>query len=113
VDFSVFAVRCKICYGKQACGGSWAGRELFGNGTASDDCMDVTACGVCCVPTPPPAPTQEDEDACSDYGSRDKPGSALGRAVPDGSVLFPDIFRTDHLLFYERFKAYQDYILGK
>ncbi|NXJ08118.1 SHCBP protein, partial [Odontophorus gujanensis] len=56
--------------------------------------------------------TQEDEDTCSDYGSRDKPGTALGRTVPDGNALFPDIFRTDHLLFYERFKAYQDYILA-
>ncbi|NWU91426.1 SHCBP protein, partial [Upupa epops] len=55
---------------------------------------------------------QEDEDACSDYGSRDKPGTTLGRTVPDGNVLFPEIFHTDHLLFYERFKAYQDYILA-
>ncbi|XP_064315550.1 SHC SH2 domain-binding protein 1 isoform X2 [Phalacrocorax carbo] len=55
---------------------------------------------------------QEDGDSCSNYGSRDKPGPALGRTVPNGSVLFPDIFHTDHLLFYERFKAYQDYILA-
>ncbi|KAM6250855.1 SHC SH2 domain-binding protein 1 [Spheniscus humboldti] len=55
---------------------------------------------------------QEDDDSSSDYGSRDKPGTALGRTVPDGNVLFPDIFHTDHLLFYERFKAYQDYILA-
>ncbi|NXA35000.1 SHCBP protein, partial [Eudromia elegans] len=55
---------------------------------------------------------QEDDDACSDYGSHDKPGTALGRTVPDGNVLFPDIFQTDNLLFYERFKAYQDYILA-
>ncbi|XP_067158636.1 SHC SH2 domain-binding protein 1 isoform X2 [Apteryx mantelli] len=54
----------------------------------------------------------EEDDTCSDYGSRDKPGTALGRTVPDGNVLFPDIFQTDHLLFYERFKAYQDYILA-
>ncbi|XP_055582799.1 SHC SH2 domain-binding protein 1 isoform X2 [Falco cherrug] len=55
---------------------------------------------------------REDDDSCSDYGSRDKPGTALGRTVPDGNVLFPDIFHTEHLLFYERFKAYQDYILA-
>ncbi|NXY42677.1 SHCBP protein, partial [Ceuthmochares aereus] len=55
---------------------------------------------------------QDDDDSCSDYGSRDKPGSGLGRTVPDGNVLFPDIFHTDRLLFYERFKAYQDYILA-
>ncbi|XP_075622190.1 SHC SH2 domain-binding protein 1 [Balearica regulorum gibbericeps] len=54
----------------------------------------------------------QEDDPCSDYGSRDKPGTALGRTVPDGNVLFPDIFHTDHLLFYERFKAYQDYILA-
>lgn len=62
---------------------------------------------------PLPSPDLLQEDSCSDYGSRDKPGTALGRTVPDGNVLFPDIFHTDHLLFYERFKAYQDYILGK
>ncbi|NXN88140.1 SHCBP protein, partial [Bombycilla garrulus] len=51
-------------------------------------------------------------DSCSDYGSRDKPGTTLGRTVADGNVLFPDIFHTDRLLFYERFRAYQDYILA-
>ncbi|NWZ80511.1 SHCBP protein, partial [Poecile atricapillus] len=51
-------------------------------------------------------------DSWSDYGSRDKPGTTLGRTVPDGNVLFPDIFHTNHLLFYERFRAYQDYILA-
>ncbi|NWV07260.1 SHCBP protein, partial [Ptilonorhynchus violaceus] len=51
-------------------------------------------------------------ESWSDYGSRDKPGTTLGRTVPDGNVLFPDIFHTDHLLFYERFRAYQDYILA-
>ncbi|NXP53540.1 SHCBP protein, partial [Heliornis fulica] len=55
---------------------------------------------------------QEDDDSCNNYGSYDKPGTALGRTVPDGNVLFPDIFHTDNLLFYERFKAYQDYILA-
>lgn len=60
-----------------------------------------------------PDQLQEDEDISSDYGSRDKPGTALGRTVPDGNALLPDIFHTDRLLFYERFKAYQDYILGK
>ncbi|NXN14499.1 SHCBP protein, partial [Indicator maculatus] len=53
-----------------------------------------------------------EDDFCSDYGSHDKPGTALGRTVPDKNVLFPDTFHTDHLLFYERFKAYQDYILA-
>ncbi|NXU55199.1 SHCBP protein, partial [Turnix velox] len=55
---------------------------------------------------------EEDGDSCSDYGSHDKPGTALGRTVSGGNVLFPDVFQTDHLLFYERFQAYQDYILA-
>uniref|UniRef100_A0A672V6V7 SHC SH2 domain-binding protein 1 n=1 Tax=Strigops habroptila TaxID=2489341 RepID=A0A672V6V7_STRHB len=55
---------------------------------------------------------QEDDDSSSDYGSGDKPGTALGRTVPNGNVFFPDIFHTNHLLFYERFKAYQDCILA-
>uniref|UniRef100_A0A8D0GFR6 SHC SH2 domain-binding protein 1 n=1 Tax=Sphenodon punctatus TaxID=8508 RepID=A0A8D0GFR6_SPHPU len=54
----------------------------------------------------------EEEDGCSDYGSRDKPGTILGRLVPDGNALFPDTFQTNHFLFYERFKAYQDYMLA-
>ncbi|NWR87720.1 SHCBP protein, partial [Furnarius figulus] len=52
------------------------------------------------------------EDSWSDYGSRGKVGTALGRTVPGGNVLFPDIFHTDHLFFYERFRTYQDYILA-
>ncbi|XP_057257100.1 SHC SH2 domain-binding protein 1 [Pezoporus wallicus] len=55
---------------------------------------------------------QEDDDSSSDYGSSDKPGTVLGRTAPNGNVLFPDVFHTSHLLFYERFKAYQDYILA-
>lgn len=43
MNFSVFVLRCEICYGKQACDGSWAEQELFGNRSASDDCMDLTA----------------------------------------------------------------------
>ncbi|KAF7244709.1 SHC SH2 domain-binding protein 1 [Varanus komodoensis] len=56
----------------------------------------------------------DSSDCCSrsDYGSRGKPGSALQRLVPEGSVLFPDTFQTNSLLFYERFKAYQDYMLA-
>ncbi|KAM8985600.1 SHC SH2 domain-binding protein 1 [Ara ararauna] len=55
---------------------------------------------------------QEDDDSSSDYGSGDKPGTALGRSAPNGNVHFPDIFHTNNLLFYERFKAYQDFILA-
>ncbi|XP_060109825.1 SHC SH2 domain-binding protein 1 [Heteronotia binoei] len=50
--------------------------------------------------------------SCSDYGDHDKPGTALQRLVPEGNVLFPDTFQTNNLLFYERFKAYQDYMLA-
>ncbi|NXY88824.1 SHCBP protein, partial [Alcedo cyanopectus] len=46
------------------------------------------------------------------YGSRGKPGTTLGRTVSCGNLCFPDTFRTDDLLFYERFKVYQDYILA-
>ncbi|XP_015223850.2 SHC SH2 domain-binding protein 1 [Lepisosteus oculatus] len=56
--------------------------------------------------------TEEDDDSCSDYGSSDKPGTVLQRAECTGNVAFPDIFQTNQLLFYERFKAYQDYMLG-
>ncbi|XP_058849760.1 SHC SH2 domain-binding protein 1-like isoform X3 [Acipenser ruthenus] len=55
---------------------------------------------------------QDDDSSSSDYGSHDKPGTVLQRLMPDGNVLFPDMFQTNQLLFYERFKAYQDYMLG-
>uniref|UniRef100_A0A671Q9Q7 SHC SH2 domain-binding protein 1-like n=1 Tax=Sinocyclocheilus anshuiensis TaxID=1608454 RepID=A0A671Q9Q7_9TELE len=37
--------------------------------------------------------------------------SVWTRARP-GNGKLPDTFQTDHLLYYERFKAYQDYMLG-
>ncbi|XP_029464314.1 SHC SH2 domain-binding protein 1 [Rhinatrema bivittatum] len=55
---------------------------------------------------------QDEDDSSSDYGSHDKPGTVLPSLVPNGNILFPEIFQTSHLLFYERFKAYQDYILA-
>lgn len=33
--------------------------------------------------------------------------------VLQGKTHFPEMFQTSHLLFYERFSAYQDYILGE
>ncbi|XP_027723578.1 SHC SH2 domain-binding protein 1 [Vombatus ursinus] len=54
----------------------------------------------------------QDEDTFSDYGSHDKPGTILQKSVPEGNVSFPEIFQTNQLLFYERFRAYQDYILA-
>ncbi|KAF3817871.1 hypothetical protein GH733_013158, partial [Mirounga leonina] len=53
----------------------------------------------------------QDEDSCSDCSNHDKPGSSLPSFVPSGKTHFPEIFQTSQLLFYERFKAYQDYIL--
>lgn len=52
----------------------------------------------------------EDDDSGTDYGSGDKP--FLKKAEHVGSGLLPGIFQTNQLLFYERFKAYQDYMLG-
>lgn len=53
-----------------------------------------------------------DEDSCSDRGDCDKPGTSLPSFVLEGKTNFPEMFQTSHLLFYERFRAYQDYILG-
>ncbi|KAM9192063.1 SHC SH2 domain-binding protein 1 isoform 1-T1 [Dugong dugon] len=53
-----------------------------------------------------------DEDSCSDCSSYDKAGTGLQSFVPEGKTLFPEIFQTSQLLFYERFRAYQDYILA-
>ncbi|XP_066569790.1 SHC SH2 domain-binding protein 1 [Amia ocellicauda] len=55
---------------------------------------------------------EEADDGSSDYGSSDRPGTHLQRAARRGDVAFPDTFQTTQLLFYERFKAYQDYMLG-
>ncbi|KAM4017839.1 SHC SH2 domain-binding protein 1 isoform 2-T2 [Anomaloglossus baeobatrachus] len=53
---------------------------------------------------------QEDED--SDYGSHKKLGKVSSRCVLAGKIQFPDLFQTSNLLFYERFEAYKDYLLG-
>ncbi|EHB16149.1 SHC SH2 domain-binding protein 1 [Heterocephalus glaber] len=52
------------------------------------------------------------EDSSSDCSSHDKPGSSLQSFVPEGKSPFPEIFQTNQLLFYERFRAYQDYMLA-
>ncbi|KAJ8782553.1 hypothetical protein J1605_000532 [Eschrichtius robustus] len=54
----------------------------------------------------------EDEDSYSDCSNYDKPGTSLQSFVPEGKTNFPEMFQTSHLLFYERFRAYQDYILA-
>ncbi|KAJ8252367.1 hypothetical protein COCON_G00216790 [Conger conger] len=51
-------------------------------------------------------------DSGTDYVTGDKPGTLLQRAERVGDVALPDTFQTDQLLYYERFKAYQDYMLG-
>ncbi|XP_068113681.1 SHC SH2 domain-binding protein 1 isoform X2 [Hyperolius riggenbachi] len=52
----------------------------------------------------------EDED--SDYGSHKKLGRVSPCHILSGNVQFPDLFQTSNLLFYERFEAYKDYLLG-
>ncbi|KAM4833550.1 SHC SH2 domain-binding protein 1 isoform 2-T2 [Thomomys bottae] len=53
-----------------------------------------------------------DEDSCHDGNYCDKPGTLLQSFVPEGKTLFPEVFQTSQLLFYERFQVYQDYILA-
>ncbi|XP_029931947.1 SHC SH2 domain-binding protein 1 isoform X2 [Myripristis murdjan] len=61
---------------------------------------------------------EDDEDDGDDSGtdhwvSDHKSGTQLQRAERQGgNACLPDTFQTNHLLFYERFKAYQDYMLG-
>lgn len=60
-----------------------------------------------------PSGSPQDGDASSDCSREDGPGSRLPRFVLQGKTHFPEMFQTGHLLFYERFSAYQDYILGE
>uniref|UniRef100_A0A8C5RQJ0 SHC binding and spindle associated 1 n=1 Tax=Laticauda laticaudata TaxID=8630 RepID=A0A8C5RQJ0_LATLA len=53
-----------------------------------------------------------ENSSCSDYGSHDRSGTTLQRLVSDAKALLPDTFQTNNLLFYERFKTYQDYMLA-
>ncbi|XP_029947968.1 SHC SH2 domain-binding protein 1 isoform X2 [Salarias fasciatus] len=59
-----------------------------------------------------------EDDSCSDHDSgtnlfeAEHSGSQLQRCEwPGGGSGLPDTFQTSRLLFYERFKAYQDYML--
>ncbi|XP_010896052.2 SHC SH2 domain-binding protein 1 isoform X2 [Esox lucius] len=54
----------------------------------------------------------DDEDSGTDYFHADTAGTQLQRAERIGDKPLPDTFQTNHLLYYERFKAYQDYMLG-
>ncbi|XP_076592872.1 SHC SH2 domain-binding protein 1 [Chaetodon auriga] len=55
-----------------------------------------------------------DDDSGTDHFNTEKLGTQLQRCERHGEVnsSLPDTFQTSHLLFYERFKAYQDYMLG-
>ncbi|KAA8577401.1 hypothetical protein FQN60_000140 [Etheostoma spectabile] len=57
---------------------------------------------------------EEDEDSGTDHFNSEKSGTRLQRCERHGTEnsSLPDTFQTSHLLFYERFKAYQDYMLG-
>uniref|UniRef100_A0A8C5PN27 SHC binding and spindle associated 1 n=1 Tax=Leptobrachium leishanense TaxID=445787 RepID=A0A8C5PN27_9ANUR len=55
---------------------------------------------------------QEEYDSASDYGSYKRLGKAMPHFISPGNMLFPDLFQTNNLLFYERFEAYKDYLLG-
>ncbi|XP_041917999.1 SHC SH2 domain-binding protein 1 isoform X1 [Alosa sapidissima] len=53
-----------------------------------------------------------DDDSGTDYHNSDQSGTQLQRAERNGHTALPDTFQTNHLIYYERFKAYQDYMLG-
>ncbi|XP_037650669.1 SHC SH2 domain-binding protein 1 isoform X1 [Sebastes umbrosus] len=56
----------------------------------------------------------DDDDSGTDHFNAEKSGTQLQRCERHGreDSSLPDTFQTGHLLFYERFKAYQDYMLG-
>ncbi|KAL6031183.1 hypothetical protein STEG23_026006 [Scotinomys teguina] len=54
----------------------------------------------------------QDADSCGDHSCHVKPGATVNTLVPEGKIIFPQIIPTNELLFYERFRAYQDYILA-
>ncbi|CAG5850759.1 unnamed protein product [Menidia menidia] len=56
----------------------------------------------------------DDDDSGTDHCSSEKSGTHLQRCERHrgGNSSLPDTFQTSQLLFYERFKAYQDYMLG-
>ncbi|XP_062405785.1 SHC SH2 domain-binding protein 1 [Sardina pilchardus] len=54
----------------------------------------------------------DDDDSGTDYHNSDQSGTQLQRAERNGDSALPDTFQTNHLIYYERFKAYQDYMLG-
>ncbi|XP_046898631.1 SHC SH2 domain-binding protein 1 [Hypomesus transpacificus] len=55
---------------------------------------------------------EDDDDSGTDYFNTDQAGTRLLRAERPGKSSLPDTFQTSQLLYYERFKVYQDYMLG-
>jgi len=57
---------------------------------------------------------EEDDDDSDELNSADTSGTRLQRAERPrgGNGALPDTLQTNQLLHYERFKAYQDYMLG-
>ncbi|KAM8946003.1 SHC SH2 domain-binding protein 1 [Pelodytes ibericus] len=55
---------------------------------------------------------QDDYESASDYGSDKRLGKTVPHFISPSNVLFPDLFQTSNLLFYKRFEAYKDYLLG-
>ncbi|KAL1007111.1 hypothetical protein UPYG_G00082120 [Umbra pygmaea] len=54
----------------------------------------------------------DDDDSGTYYSHTNTAGIRLQRAEHIGDTTLPDTFQTNQLLYYERFKAYQDYMLG-
>ncbi|KAK2853429.1 hypothetical protein Q5P01_006090 [Channa striata] len=57
----------------------------------------------------------DDDDSENDHFDTERAGTQLQRFerhAGGATSCLPDTFQTNHLLFYERFKAYQDYMLG-
>nr|XP_019935344.1 PREDICTED: uncharacterized protein LOC109624869 [Paralichthys olivaceus] len=57
---------------------------------------------------------RDNDDSGTDNSDIENSGTTLQRREHHGGEAssLPDTFQTSHLLFYERFKAYQDYMLG-
>uniref|UniRef100_A0A3P9JCQ8 SHC SH2-domain binding protein 1 n=1 Tax=Oryzias latipes TaxID=8090 RepID=A0A3P9JCQ8_ORYLA len=55
---------------------------------------------------------EDDDDSGTDHQNSERSGTQLQRSERRSGATLPDTFQTGSLLFYERFKAYQDYMLG-
>ncbi|XP_011607889.2 SHC SH2 domain-binding protein 1 [Takifugu rubripes] len=86
----------------------------------SNVAVDSESCVTVALPEVRLALFQNDEEESdrvlgdNDNGELNILPKALQRCEHHGSVnsKLPETFQTNHLLFYERFKAYQDYMLG-